>query len=298
MAERAYWKGHIRLSLVTFPVTLHAGVTNTQKIQLHKVNRSSGERVHYQDVSGADREKVEKQDIVKGYEYEDGQYIQIEDKELEKLKAESRHTIDLVQFCDMKDIDPVYYERPYFLVPDGELAQEAYVTLRDALRDTHKVALGQITLAGRERIAAIKACGDGLLLETMRYSDEIREASKYFDEVSDKIKVDKDQLQLAEQLIEAKSAKFDPKAFKDRYQAGLMEIIQAKLAHKPVKLDQGEKKPAKVVNIMDALKRSLAETQGKAPAKEPASKGAAKKQSGTKKPAAKPAAKKGKSRVA
>lgn len=263
---RAYWKGHIRLSLVTFPVQLYAAVTDTQKIKLHKLSKKSGERIHYKDTTESEG-AVSKENIVKGYEYEKGQYVEIDDSELKKLKVESRHTIDLVQFTDLKEIDPIYFDKPYFVAPDGDIAMEAFITLRDALRDTKKVALGQITIGGRERIAAIKPCHNGLILETLRYSYEVRQAAQYFDVVDDDVKPHKDQILLAEQLIEAKSGKFDPKAFKDSYQEGLLEIIQAKLAHRKVHLPAGRPEPGNVVNIMDALKRSLAETKKKQPAK-------------------------------
>lgn len=270
---RAYWKGNIRLSLVTFPVELFVGVSDSKKIRLHKISKDSGERVHYKDSTESEG-VIEKEDIVKGYEYEKGQYVEINDKELDKLRIESTHTIDLVKFTDMKEIDPIYFDKPYFVVPQGKLAQEAFITVRDALRESKKVALGQITIGGRERIAAIKPCGKGLLLETLRYNYEVRQASQYFDEISEKIKPDEEQIELAQQLIKKKSGKFDPKTFKDSYQEGLMEIINAKLHHRKAKLPREAPAPDNVVNIMDALKRSLGEpadkktsTKKKAPAK-------------------------------
>jgi len=280
---KAYWKGNIRLSLVTFPVELFVGVSDAQKIRLHKISKDSGERVHYKDSTESEG-VVEKKDIVKGYEYEKGQYVEINDKELQKLKIESTHTIDLVRFTEMSDIDPIYFDKPYFIVPQGKLAQEAYITVRDALRQAKKVALGQITIGGRERIAAIKPCGKGLLMETLRYNYEVRQASKYFEEVSDKIKPDKDQIDLAQQLIKSKSGKFDPKTFKDTYQEGLMEIINAKLGHRKAHLPKETPEPDNVVNIMDALKRSLKESGGKSAPKKKAP--AAKKKTTTRKKAA------------
>lgn len=269
MAARAYWNGHIRLSLVTFPVRLYAAVTETEKIRLHKIEKKSGKRIHYTNKT-EDKSDVDASDIVKGYEYEKGQYIEIEDKELKKLKAESKHTIDLVQFTDSKDIDAIYYDRPYYLVPDGPIAEEAFVTLRDSLREEKKVALGQITLAGKERIAAIKPCGKGLVLETLRYSYEVNRANEVFRDIPETVKVSKDQINLAAQLIESKSAPFDPSAFKDTYQEGLLEIINAKLQHRKPSLAASRKEPGNVVNIMDALKKSLAQTGKKAPAKKKA----------------------------
>ena len=263
MAQRAYWNGHIRLSLVTFPVRLHAAVTDTEKIKLHKIERSTGRRIHYQNAT-EDQERVEPVDIVKGYEYEKGQYIPIEDDEIKKLRVESKHMIDLVQFTDVTDIDPIYFEKPYYIVPDGPVADEAFVTLRDSLRAAKKVALGQITLAGKERIACIRPCGKGLVLETLRYSNEVRRAGDIFRDVPDHVPVSKEQIELAAELIERKTAAFDPTAFKDHYQEGLLEIINAKLHHRRPDLGPVERQPAKVVNIMDALKRSLAQSGGSA----------------------------------
>ncbi|HEY8963533.1 MAG TPA: Ku protein [Alphaproteobacteria bacterium] len=275
---RAYWKGNIRLSLVTFPVELFVGVSDSQKIKLHKLSKKSGERIHYKDSTKSEG-VVTKENIVKGYEYEKGQYVEIPDKELEKLKIESTHTIDLVRFTDMKEIDPIYFDKPYFVVPQGKLAQEAFITVRDALKESKKVALGQITIGGRERIAAIKPCGKGLLLETLRYNYEVRHASQYFEDISEKIKPDKDQIDLAQQLIKKKSGPFDPKTFKDSYQEGLLEIIHAKIGHRKAHLPKAAPKPDNVVNIMDALKRSLEESGGKKKSakKVPAKKSATKK---------------------
>lgn len=264
-SARPYWKGHIRLSLVTFPVLLFPAVTDTQKIRLHKISRNTGERIHYKDSTESEG-LLQKKDIVKGYEYDEGQYVEIDDDELKKLKIESRHTIDLAQFTDLKDIDPIYFDKPYFIAPDGAIAMEAYVTLQQALREAKKVALGQVTLGARERIAAIKACKKGLLLETLRYNYEVREAEQYFSGIDERVKPNRDQIELARQLIQSKSGRFDPRTFKDSYQEGLQEIINAKIGHRKPHLKQGRPEPGNVVNIMDALKRSIAETK-RAPAK-------------------------------
>lgn len=264
MAERAYWKGHIRLSLVSFPVRLYAAVTQTDKVRLHKIDKDSGSRIHYQNVN-EEGEIVDADDIVKGYEYEKGQYVEIEDDELSALKTESRHTIDLIQFTDMASVDPVYYDSPYFIAPDGDIAMEAYVTIRDALKKTGKVALGQIVLGNRERIAAIKPCGKGMLLETLRYNYEVRAAQEYFSGIGTG-KPNEEQLDLARQLIQSKTDDFDPRQFKDRYQEGLKEIIEAKLEHRKPDLEDEAPRTAKVVNIMDALRKSLATSEKKKPA--------------------------------
>ncbi len=265
MAPRAYWKGHIRLALVSFPVRLYAAVTSTERIALHRIHRESGERVRMQNV--VDEEPVERDDIVMGYEYDRDRYIPIEDDELEALQVESKHTIDLSRFVDLADIDPIYFDRPYFMAPDGDLATEAFATIRDALRAAKKVALGTIVLSKRERIVAIQPCGKGLILETLRWSDEVREASTYFDDI-EKVSVSSDQVEMAESLIEARSGEFEPDEFVDRYQAELRKLIDTKLKGKKVPTaTKGDDKPSNVVNLMDALKASLdGSTKGKAKA--------------------------------
>jgi DNA end-binding protein Ku len=171
--RHSYWNGNVRLSLITFPVRLYAAVLQKEKIRLHKLERGTGERIHYQNVTD-DGDIVEPEDIVKGYEYEKGQYVEIDDNELKKLRVESSHMLDIVQFTDIRNIDPIYFDRPYYMVPDTKLAHEAFITLRDALRSSKKVALGQITLSGKERIAAIKPACNGLVVETPRYEYEVR----------------------------------------------------------------------------------------------------------------------------
>ena len=264
MAPHAYWTGHIRLSLVTFPVRLYPAVTESEKVRLHKYDRETGDRIHYQSVND-EGEVVEPEDIVKGYEYEKGSFIPIDDQELDSLRQESKHTIDLVQFTDIDSIDPIYFDKPYFIAPDGKLAEEAYITLREALRKSHKVALGQVVLNNRERISAIKPCGKGLLMETLRYNYEVRSAENYFEDIHRDFDLDREQLQLAQQLIESKSGDFDPRKFKDRYQEGLLEIINAKMEHRVPNLKEEEAQPGKVIDIMDALRKSLNQSKQSRP---------------------------------
>ncbi len=284
MPQHAYWKGHIRLSLVTFPIRLYPAVTDSEKIRLHKYDKDSGQRIHYQNVN-EEGEIVDADDIVRGYEYEKGAYIPIEDKEIENLRLESKHTIDLVQFSDLSSIDPIYYDNPYYVAPENELAMEAYVTVRDALKKSKKVAIGQVIIANRERIVALKACGKGLILETLRYNYEVRKAEEYFDDIKPGAEPNDDQLDLALELIKKKSAAFEPKKFKDLYQEGLKEIIAAKMEKRSPRLKEEKVTPGKVVNIMDALRKSLEQSGTKtstrkktAPVKKkPAKKVAAKK---------------------
>ena len=260
---RAYWTGHIRLSLVSFPVRLFAATSPARTIQLHQYDKNTGQRIRYQKISEKDEDPVESDDIVKGYEYEKGRYVPIEDEEIAELKAESNHVIELTQFIDASEIDPIYYDRPYYISPQEDSVQDAYVTIREALRKAKKVALGRIVIANKERIAAIKPCGDGLMLETLRYSQEVRDARKFFDDVKDEAGIDEEQLELAQLLIEKKSKPFDPKSFHDTYQEGLMEIIQAKIAGKKPKAEEApEEDTGNVIDIMDALRRSLEQSGG------------------------------------
>lgn len=265
MAPRAYWKGHVRLSLVSFPVMLHAATSPSDKISLHQYDKDSGSRIRYQKTDERGN-KVPEEDIIRGYEYEKGSFVPLEDKDLESLRIESKHTLDLVQFTDADDIDPIYFERAYYLVPDGDIAEEAYLTVRDALKKSGKVALGQIVLGNKERIACLRPCAKGLILDTLRYAYEVRTASRYFDDIPQKSDIAKEQLDLALQLIEQKTKPFDPKAFKDHYEEGLKDIIRAKL-HGKKPMAEDRKAPARnVVNIVEALKKSLAEGQGAKPA--------------------------------
>lgn len=262
MAARAYWKGHIRLSLVSFPVRLYAVVTSTEKISLHQYHKETGERIRYHKVTDSG-EAAEPDDIVKGYEYEKGHFVPVEDEDFEKLRLESKHTIDLVQFTGIGDVDPIYFDKSYYIAPDGEIAMEAYLTIREALRRTRKAAIGQVVLSNKERIVSLRPCGSGMILDTLRYAYEVREAETYFKDIPAEAELDGEQLKLAEQLIEGKSAPFDPKAFKDHYQQGLMDIVKAKLKGEEVRPAGGEERPGNVIDIMDALKRSLEQNQGK-----------------------------------
>jgi DNA end-binding protein Ku len=256
MAPRPYWKGHIRLSLVSFEVQLYAAAKAARQFPLHQIDKKSGERIRYQTIVPG-KGKVPRDEIIKGYEYEKNHYVTFEPKELEKLKLESKHTIDLVQFVDTHEIDVMYFEKPYYVAPGSDVAEEAFRVVRDALRQTKKYALGQIVLAGRERIVALKPCGKGLVLETLRYGEEVREAESYFDDIDTK-PAPEEQLKLAKQLIEQKSAKFDPDKFKDHYDDAMRQLIKAKLGDKKTQKVIEEKRPtAQVINLMDALKKSL-----------------------------------------
>jgi DNA end-binding protein Ku len=227
---------------------------------------------------------VDPDEIVKGYQYSKGSYVLLDDEELEAVKLESKKTLELTQFVDAHEIDPLYYERPYYVVPADDLAEEAFVVLREALRDTKKVGLGQLALRGREYIVSLKPCGRGILLETLRYADEVVKAQGYFRDITD-AKPDEEMLDLAETLIEKKSAKFDPAKFHDRYVDALKELIERKRKSKGARIeaeeeDEAPRRGSNVVDLMAALKKSI-EKPGAKPAaaarKAPAKKAPAKK---------------------
>jgi DNA end-binding protein Ku len=264
MAQHAYWTGHIRLSLITFPVRLYTAVTAVEKIRLHKYDRRTGQRIHYLNMNDEGK-VVDSEDVVKGYEYEKGSFVPVEDEQLQKLRQESKHTINLVQFAEFTAVDPVYYDNHYFIAPEGEIAQEAYQTLRAALQESRTVALGQVVLSNRERVVALRPFGKGMVMETLHYDYEVASAKDYFSTIKSAIKIDDEQLDLALELIRRKMGDFDPSQFRDLYQEGLKEIISARLEKRPAHLEEERPPPGKVVNIMEALRRSLQQSGDETP---------------------------------
>ena len=296
MAARAYWSGQIRLSLVSIPVQVFPATKSSAKISFHQVYEPSGERIRYQKVAPSVG-PVESEDIVKGYEVEKGKFVLMSDKEIDKIKLEAKKSIDLVQFVDSDEIDAIYYDRPFFVLPEADSDAEAFVVLRDALRKTKKVGLGQIVIRGKGSVVAIKPCGKGLMMETLRYADEVKKADAAF-KVVPAVKTTKEMLDLAEELIERKSKPFDAGAFKDSYEEALHEQIEAKAEHRQVRNVEEPQQSAKVIDLMDALRRSVkgkeaakkAADEAKAPAKRSSharkAAGHAKKKRATKKKAA------------
>jgi DNA end-binding protein Ku len=265
MAPRAYWKGYLKLSLVTIGIELYNAVSRSSQLQLHQIHEPSGKRIRYQKVAPGVG-PVAADEIVKGYEIDDDDYVLLTDDELDALKLESRETIDLIQFVDQCEIDPRYFDKPYYVVPrDSSVAREGFTVVREALRRSGKVGLGQLAVRGRDYICAIRPCGPGMLLETLRYPDEIRESDSIFDHISDD-KPDKDMLGLAQELIERKAEPFDASAFKSRYSAALRELIDEKRKKGKVSAASderlGEKAEGNVVDLMSALKKSVEKDRG------------------------------------
>jgi DNA end-binding protein Ku len=257
MAARAYWKGQIRLALVSIPVEIFSATKSGAAIAFNQIHEPTGKRIKYEKVVpgvGA----VDPDEIVKGYQYEKGSYVLLDDEELEGVKLESKKTLELTQFVDYDDVDVLYFEKPYFVVPADDLAEEAFIVLREALRRTRKMGIGQLALRGREYLVSVKPCGRGIVLETLRYADEVNKARDYFRDIGEG-KPDEELLDLAETLIERKTAAFDASKFHDRYIEALHELIERKRKGKTLQTEE-EEAPAKGTNVIDlmaALKRSI-----------------------------------------
>lgn len=253
---RPYWTGFLKLSLVTIAVRLYTATEGRDRVQFHMIHEPSGERVKQQlTVPGIG--PVDREDIVKGYEYEKGRYVTIDPEDVKRLRLDTTDTIDISEFVE--DIDPIYFDSPYYLVPDGSVAEEGYRVIREALRQSGKVAVGRVVINGQERIISLRPLGNGLLGNSLRYPDEIRKPEDFFESIAAD-SIDEDQLAIMQQIIARKTRNFDPSQFVDRYQAALRELIEEKLEGRlPPK--EPERRPAQVINLMDALKRSLAQEQ-------------------------------------
>lgn len=260
MALRPYWSGQIRMSLVSLPVAIYPALNRSRQIALHEIYRPTGQRVHHQNV--VDNDPIDREDIVKGYEVEKGEYVILEPEEIKALKIPSKQVLDIVEFVDADTIDLIYFETPYFVTPDGKGGEEAFGVIREALRETGKVGIGQLAIGGRERLCAIRPCGSGIMLETLRYEEEIRASDPYFSDIEAR-KVDKEGLSLARELIKRKTTRFKPEKFHDHYREALQELINSKLEHRQPREVIEEKPAGRVINLMDALRKSLKEPDEK-----------------------------------
>ncbi len=280
MPARPIWRGQIRLALVSIPVELFPATKSGAQIQFHQVHEPSGKRIKYEKVVPGIG-PVERDEIVKGYEVSKGHYILLDPEEIESVKLESRKTLDLVQFVDEDEIDATFFDKPYYVVPADDLAEEAYVVLRDALKAAKKVGVGQLAMRGQEYVVALKPCGRGILLETLRYADEVHKSSGFFRDIGDH-KPDPDLLDMASMLIERKAGEFDPKEFHNRYVDALHRLIEKKQKAKGGRKiieepDEAPPKGSNVIDLMAALKKSLGDEK-KGARKAPAKRAAAKKE--------------------
>src|SRR6266576_2756575 len=251
----AYWKGYLKLSLVSCPVALFPASSEREKISFNQINKKTGNRIRYRKVDAETEEEVDSSDIIKGYEVGKGQYIEIEPEELEAIAIESKRAIEIEEFVPKKEIDELYLNSPYYLVPAGAVGQQAFAVIREAIRKEGMVALGRVVFTSREHVIALEPRGKGLLGVTLRYPYEIRKEDQYFDEIEDE-KVPKDMLELASHIVETKSGHFNPDKFEDHYEEALKELLKKKRAGEKIEAPK-EREPAKVINLMDALRRSV-----------------------------------------
>ncbi len=257
-SARTFWKGFLRIALVTIPVKLVSAVKSGGEVTFHQVHRGTKQRIRYQKTAPGVG-PVTEDDIVRGYEVEPGRYVLLEDDELDALKLESRHTIDVTQFASASEIPTIYFDRPYYVLPDGEMAAEGYRVIRDALRAQNKVGIGQLTLRGKENLVALHCVDEGLVLETLRYVSEIKNAHEIFSDLGQSVP-SHDMVEMAENLIAQKTADFDPKRYQNHYAEALRDLVRQKIeGGQAIAIEtEKERAPSTVVDFMEALKRSVA----------------------------------------
>jgi DNA end-binding protein Ku len=260
MAPRAYWKGYLKLSLVSCPIALFPATSEREKISFHQLNKNTGQRIKYRKVDAESGEEVESSDIIKGYEVGKGEYIELDPEELEAVAIESKRVIDIDEFVPKEEIDELYLNSPYYIAPDGEVGQQAFAVIREAIRKEGMVAIGKVVFTSREHVIALEARGKGLLGITLRYPYEVRNEADYFDDIPDE-KIPKDMLDLATHIVETKSGHFDPDKFEDHYEDALKDLLKKKQEGKPIERPE-RREPTKVVNLMDALRRSVEASGG------------------------------------
>ena len=255
MAPRAYWKGFLRLSLVSCPIQLFPATTEREKISFNQINKDTGNRIRYRKVDEDTGEEVESSNIIKGYQIDKGQYVEITDDELESIALESKKAIEIDEFVPKSEIDELYNVRPYYIVPDGDVGEEAFVVIRNVIEKMNMVAIGRVVLSTREHVIAMEPRGKGIMGTLLRYPYEVRDEKEYFDEIKD-VKISKDMMELAEHIVRTKSGHFDPEKFEDQYEGALREIIEKK--SKGLKIEAPrERASTKVINLMDALRQSV-----------------------------------------
>jgi Ku protein len=266
---RATWKGSLKLSLVTCPVLLYPASTSVEKTRFHLINRETGNRLKQQMVDAETGDIVEGEQKGRGYELQKGSYVEVEPEELDAVRIESNHSIDIDSFVPRQEIDRRYLNHPYYIAPDGKAALDAFAVIRDAMKDQDRVALARIVLTNREHVMAIEPLGKGLLGTTLRYPYELRDESDFFDDIRSP-KISKDMVELAGHILDTKAAHFDPSKFKDDYETALKALVRRKAAGKPIKAAEPEQRPSNVINLMDALKASLKKPGARGAAHTPA----------------------------
>jgi len=265
MAPRAYWKGYLKLSLVSCPIALYPATSSSERVSFNRINKKTGNRLKQQQVDAETGEPVEKEDVGRGYEIGKGQYLPVEDDEIEKIRIESTHTIEIDSFVPRSEIDDRYIDSPYYVAPTDQVGQEAFAVIRDAIREKGLVALGRVVVSRREYVVMLEAFEKGLLAATLRYGYEVREPSAYFEDIPD-LKLPAEMKQLASHILDTKAAHFDPSKFTDHYETALVELLRAKQAGRMIEAPKEEPTPQRVINLMDALRASIGAETKKKPA--------------------------------
>jgi DNA end-binding protein Ku len=265
VAPRAYWKGYLKLSLVSCPISLFPATSGREKISFHQLNRDTGNRIRYRKVDADTGNDVEASDIIKGYEVSKGDYITLEPEELEAIALESKRTIEIDEFVPKGEIDDLYLADPYYVVPDGEVGQQAFAVIREAIRTEGMVAIGKVVFTSREHIIALEPRGKGMMGVTLRYPYEVRKPDEYFEGIEDE-KIPKDMLELATHIVETKRGKFEPDKFEDEYEDALKELLRKKQKGEKIEAPK-ERAPSNVINLMDALRNSVKAEGSRAPAR-------------------------------
>jgi DNA end-binding protein Ku len=260
VAPRAYWKGYLKLSLVSCPISLFPATSEREKISFHQINKNTGNRIKYRKVDAESGDEVESDDIIKGYQVGKGQYIEVNPEELEAIALESKRTIEIDEFVPKDQIDQLYLNSPYYIIPDGDVGVEAFAVIREAINKEGMVAIGKVVFTSREHIIALEARGKGLLGITLRYPYEVRKEQEYFEDIPEP-KITKDMLDLATHIVETKTGDFDPQKFQDQYEDAVKELLKKKQHGEKIEAPK-ERKPANVVNLMEALRQSIAAQSG------------------------------------
>ncbi|MFP5277133.1 MAG: Ku protein [Acidobacteriota bacterium] len=266
MVGRPFWSGQLKISLVSFGVQLYPAVNAQAGISFHQIDKATGQRVRHMNVVNQDQ-PVENAEIVKGYEYTKGKYVVIDPEEIKHLRVATKKVIEVKQFVDLSDLSPALFEKPYFVLPDPKQSHEAYAVVREAMKQSGKAAVGEVAFGGREHLVAFSVppgTGRGMMAYTMRYAEEMRKAEEYFSSIAP-VEIDKKQLAMAADLVEAYSAPFHFDEYKDDYEAALHELVEAKQKNMPLPLEEEAPRPAHGIGLMDALRRSLEEAKPAAP---------------------------------
>jgi len=260
VAPRAYWKGYLRLSLVSCPISLFPATSEREKISFHQLHKQTGNRIKYKKVDAETGRAVDPDDIIKGYEVSKGEYIELEPDELDAIALESKRVIEIDEFVPKAEIDELYLNNPYYIVPDGEVGQQAFAVIREAVRKEGMVGLAKVVFTSREHVIALEARGKGLMGITLRYPYEVRDEKEYFDDIEDE-KIPKDMLELASHIVETKRGAFEPEKFEDRFEDALKELLKKKQKGEKIERPK-ESRPSNVIDLMEALRQSVSAKKG------------------------------------